>query len=52
MIHIVDRNTGKLIWQGYASGLMDGEVFGKDINKITEAVSMVFDTYHQRADNL
>ncbi|WP_378410583.1 DUF4136 domain-containing protein [Rhodocytophaga aerolata] len=52
MIHIVDRNTGKLIWQGYASGLMDGEVFGKDKNKITEAVSMVFDTYNQRADNL
>lgn len=52
MIHIVDRGTGKLLWQGYASGLMDGEIFSKDKNKIAETVSMIFDTYNQRADNL
>lgn len=52
MIHLVDRKTGELVWQGYASGLMDGNVFNKDKNKITEAVSMIFDSYTHRADKL
>jgi hypothetical protein len=52
MIHLVDRKTGKLVWQGYASGLMDGNVFTKEGNKIDEAVSMVFDQFKFRADNL
>ena len=52
MIHLVDRKTGELVWQGYASGLMDGNAFNKDKNKIAEAVSMIFDSYTHRADNL
>jgi hypothetical protein len=52
MIHIVDRNTGKLVWQGYASGLMDGDVFSKEKNKVAEAVSMIFESYNHRADKL
>jgi hypothetical protein len=52
MMHLVDRKTGKLVWQGYASGLMDGNVFTKEGNKIDEAVSMVFDQFKFRADNL
>ncbi len=52
MVHLVDRKTGKLVWQGYASGLMDGNVFTKEGNKIDEAVSLVFDKYNYRADNL
>jgi hypothetical protein len=52
IIHLVDRKTGELVWQGYASGLMDGNVFKKEKNKITEAVSMIFDSYIHRADNL
>ena len=52
MVHVVDRKTGKLVWQGYASGLMDGNVFSKEGNKIDEAVSMVFDKFDYRADNL
>jgi hypothetical protein len=52
MIHLADRKTGKLVWQGYASGLMDGNVFTKEGNKIDEAVSMVFDKFNYRADNL
>ncbi len=52
IVHLVDRKTGKLLWQGYASGLMDGNVFTKEGNKIDEAVSMVFDKFNYRADNL
>ncbi len=52
MVHLVDRKTGKLVWQGYASGLMDGNVFTKEGNRIDEAVSMVFDKFNYRADNL
>lgn len=52
MVHLVDRKTGKLVWQGYASGLMDGNVFTKEGNKIDEAVSLVFDRFNHRADNL
>lgn len=52
IVHIVNRKTGELVWQGYASGLMDGNVFNKDKDKISEAVSMIFDTYNHRADNL
>lgn len=52
IIHLVDRKTGELVWQGYASGLMDGNVFNKEKNKITQAVSMIFDSYNHRADNL
>jgi hypothetical protein len=52
MVHLVDRKTGKLVWQGYASGLMDGNVFTKEGNKIDEAVSLVFDKFNYRADNL
>ncbi len=52
MVHLVDRKTGKLVWQGYASGLMDGNVFTKEGNKIDEAISLVFDKFNYRADNL
>ncbi len=52
IIHLVDRKTGEMVWQGYASGLMDGNVFNKEKNKIDEAVSMVFKSYNHRADNL
>lgn len=52
IMHLVDRKTGKVLYQGYASGLMDGNVFNKDKNKIAESVSMIFDSYNHRADKL
>jgi hypothetical protein len=52
LVHLVNRQTGEIVWQGYASGLMDGNGFNKDKNKISEAVSMIFDSYNHRADKL
>lgn len=52
LVHLIDRKTGELVYQGYASGLMDGNVFNKEKNKIAESVSMIFDSYNHRADKL
>ena len=52
MVHLVDAESGELIWQGYASGIMDGEIIdGKD-DRVKEAVSLIFQTYQWRADDL
>ena len=52
IIHLVDRKTGELIYQGYASGLMNGGMFNTEKNKIAESVSLIFDSYNHRADRL
>ncbi len=52
IIQMADRTTGKMVWQGYASGITDGKVFDKDREKIAEAVSLIFNEYNNRADNL
>lgn len=52
IVQLVERESGKLVWQGYASGLTDGNVFDKNEEKINTAVSKIFDEYPYRADNL
>lgn len=49
LINLVDRETGTIVWNGFASGLIDGDSFIKDKGKIHEAVNMIFDDYNQRA---
>lgn len=51
MVHLVDTNSGELIWQGYASGVMDGEIIDGEEDKVKEAVSLIFQTYDWRADD-
>lgn len=50
IISLIDRRKGELVWQGYATGLMDGEGFIKDEAKVREAVKLVFDQFGQRAN--
>jgi hypothetical protein len=50
MVHLVNAKSGEVIWQGFASGLVDGDSFLKDPAKIKEAVSMIFDEFGQRAN--
>jgi hypothetical protein len=45
IVQLADRNTGKVVWQGYASGLTDGNVFDKDKDKVATAVSKIFERY-------
>lgn len=49
MVHLVDKESGEVVWQGFASGLIDGDQFIKDEGKIKEAVNMIFEEYNQRA---
>ena len=49
MVHLVNRKTGELVWQGFASGLIDNDKFIKDQVKVREAVSMIFDQFGERA---
>jgi hypothetical protein len=52
VINMVDRKTGEVVWTGFASGLMDGNLFNKNEDKIKEAVNLIFDQYDYRADGI
>jgi len=49
LLSLADRENGKVIWQGFASGLIDNNQFIKDEGKIHEAVNLIFNEYGQRA---
>ncbi len=50
MVHLVDNNTGEVVWQGYASGIMNGEIIDGEKDRIQEAISLIFQTYQWRGD--
>ena len=45
LVQLVDAEKGVVVWQGYASGLMDGNVFDKDEEHIAQAVNLIFDRF-------
>ncbi|GAB3163458.1 DUF4136 domain-containing protein [Telluribacter humicola] len=45
IVQIVDAKKGVVVWQGYASGLTDGNIFDKNKDHIAKAVSLIFDKY-------
>lgn len=45
LVQLVDAEKGVVVWQGYASGLMDGDVFDKDEEHIAQAVNLIFDRF-------
>lgn len=50
MVDLVDKNTGELVWTGYASGILDKDKFDRDAQSVAEAVSRIFERYQYRAD--
>jgi hypothetical protein len=42
LVQLVDAEKGVVVWQGYASGLMDGNVFDKDEEHIAQAVNLIW----------
>ena len=46
---MADRESGQVVWQGFASGLIENNTFVKDEGKIHEAVNLIFEEYDQRA---
>jgi len=49
LVSMADRESGKVVWQGFASGLIENDAFIKDEGKIREAVNLIFEEYNQRA---
>jgi len=52
LVQMIDRTKGVSVWQGYASGLTDGDVFNKDKDKVYTAVGQIFNKYQYRGDKL
>lgn len=49
LLSLADRQSGQVVWQGFASGLIKDDSFVKDEGKIREAVNLIFEEYNQRA---
>ena len=49
LVSMADRESGKVVWQGFASGLIEDDTFIKDEGKIREAVNLIFGEFDQRA---
>jgi hypothetical protein len=48
IISLLEKDSGKVVWQGFASGLIDKEEFIRNEGKIREAVSLIFEEYGTR----
>lgn len=49
IVSLADRESGAIVWHGFASGLIDNNQFIKDEGKIKEAVNLIFGEYTSRA---
>ena len=49
LVSMADRESGKVVWQGFASGLIKDNAFIKNEVKVREAVNMIFEEFDQRA---
>ncbi|TDB58682.1 DUF4136 domain-containing protein [Arundinibacter roseus] len=46
LVQIVDAKKGVVVWQGYASGVLDGDKkFDRDPTHVAKAANMIFDEY-------
>lgn len=48
MVSFVDRNTGKMVWRGYASGALNTDMIN-DESKVRSAISSIFSEYQFKA---
>jgi len=49
IISFADRETGAIVWQGFASGLIYNDEFIKDEGTVKEAVNLIFDEFNRRS---
>lgn len=52
LVQMIDRKKGVEVWQGYASGLTNGDAFDKSHDKVYVAVGQIFKEYNHRGDKL
>jgi hypothetical protein len=50
LISLLEKKSGHIVWQGFASGLLKEKEFEKDEAKIKQAVNLIFEEYDHRAD--
>jgi hypothetical protein len=49
ILSLADRESGRIVWHGFASGLIDNNEFIKDEGKVREAVNLIFEEFNKRA---
>ena len=49
LISMADRESGRVVWQGFASGLIENNEFIKEEGTIRETVNLIFEEFNQRA---
>lgn len=52
LVQMIDRKKSVEVWQGYASGLTNGDAFDKSKDKVYVAVGQIFKDYDHRGDKL
>jgi len=52
MISLIDNKTSQVVWDGFASGLNNGDAFITDPVKVKEAIHLIFEEFKYRADKV
>lgn len=52
LLSMLDTELGQVVWQGFASGLLEQDAFNRDEQMVAEAVELLFEEYSYRADKL
>lgn len=52
LVQMIDRKMGEQVWEGYASGLTNGNAFDKSKDKVYVAIGQIFKRYDHRGDKL
>jgi hypothetical protein len=50
LINLIDKKNSKVVWDGFASGLIQGDAFTADPTKLKEAVHLIFEKFKSTAD--
>jgi Domain of unknown function (DUF4136) len=51
LVSLADQKNSQVVWQGFASGLIDNDKFIKDKATIRQAVNLIMDEYGVRVNN-
>lgn len=52
IVSLIDARTSTVVWDGFASGMMDQQAFVTDDARLKEAIHLIFEEYRHRADNV
>lgn len=52
MINLIDAKNSQVVWDGFASGLAQGNIFTVDPIKLKEAIHLIFEEFKYSADDL